>query len=94
MGNSTASDERIRNEAYRLWEEAGRPHGRDAEFWQQAAALVEHAPPSVTSTSAPAKAASATAAKPRKKAAEPVATAASPRRRPRKAGTQPNTPSA
>ena len=87
MGNSTASDERIRNEAYRLWEEAGRPHGRDAEFWHQASALVEHAPP------ASAKAAPATA-KPRKKAAEPVATAAPPRRRPRKAGTQPNTPSA
>lgn len=28
----------IRRRAYSLWEEAGRPHGRDQEHWNQAAA--------------------------------------------------------
>jgi hypothetical protein len=31
-----ASEEQIRNYAHRLWEEAGRPDGRDAEFWHAA----------------------------------------------------------
>ncbi len=87
MSNSTAFDERVRNEAYRLWEEAGRPHGRDADFWHQASALVDSTPP------VPAKAAAAPS-KSRKKAVEPAAVEAPPRRRTRKAGTQPNTPSA
>jgi hypothetical protein len=26
-------EHQIRIRAYRLWEEAGRPHGRDQEFW-------------------------------------------------------------
>lgn len=44
MSKSTGFDERLRREAYRLWEEAGQPHGRDTEFWHQARALVEHQP--------------------------------------------------
>ena len=28
----------VTNRAYRLWENAGRPHGRDLEFWVQAEA--------------------------------------------------------
>ncbi|WFU11127.1 DUF2934 domain-containing protein [Rhizobium sp. CB3090] len=28
----------IKRRAYSLWEEAGRPHGRDQEHWNQAAA--------------------------------------------------------
>jgi hypothetical protein len=31
---------RIRARAYRLWEEDGRPHGRDVEFWERARVLV------------------------------------------------------
>jgi hypothetical protein len=31
-------DERIRQRAYRLWEEAGRPEGRAEDHWQRAAA--------------------------------------------------------
>jgi Protein of unknown function (DUF2934) len=31
-----ASEEQIRNYAHQLWEEAGRPEGRDAEFWHAA----------------------------------------------------------
>ncbi|MFP5478084.1 MAG: DUF2934 domain-containing protein [Alphaproteobacteria bacterium] len=30
--------ERIRLRAYEIWEEAGRPAGKDAEHWQQAQA--------------------------------------------------------
>lgn len=30
---------RIRARAYRLWEEEGRPHGRDVEFWERAREL-------------------------------------------------------
>ncbi len=29
-------DEQIRSHAYRLWEKAGRPEGRDDEFWLEA----------------------------------------------------------
>ena len=27
---------RVRERAYKLWEEDGRPHGRDVEFWERA----------------------------------------------------------
>lgn len=32
----TERDEWIRDRAYALWEEAGRPHGQDGEHWRQA----------------------------------------------------------
>jgi DUF2934 family protein len=31
-----ATEEQIRNYAHQLWEMAGRPEGRDAEFWHAA----------------------------------------------------------
>ena len=31
-----ASEEQIRNYAHQLWEKAGRPAGRDMEFWHAA----------------------------------------------------------
>jgi hypothetical protein len=31
---------RIRQQAYHLWEQDGRPEGRDMEFWERARALV------------------------------------------------------
>jgi hypothetical protein len=31
-----ASEEQIRNYAHLLWEKAGRPEGRDTEFWHAA----------------------------------------------------------
>jgi hypothetical protein len=34
-------EERVRQRAYELWEQAGRPPGRSAEFWEQARAEVE-----------------------------------------------------
>jgi hypothetical protein len=30
----------IRERAYHLWETEGRPHGREAEFWERASELV------------------------------------------------------
>ncbi len=30
-------ERRIRERAYEIWEEEGRPHGREAQHWQQAA---------------------------------------------------------
>jgi Protein of unknown function (DUF2934) len=30
------TDEEIRARAHRLWEQAGKPEGRDQEFWYQA----------------------------------------------------------
>lgn len=33
-------EERIRVRAYHLWEQDGRPDGRDAEFWERARELV------------------------------------------------------
>lgn len=33
-------EQRIRELAYHLWEQDGRPHGRDVEFWQRARELV------------------------------------------------------
>lgn len=42
-------DDRIAKRAYAIWEEEGRPFGRDAEHWQRAVnemkALSEAAPP-------------------------------------------------
>ncbi|TXH37716.1 MAG: DUF2934 domain-containing protein [Rhodospirillaceae bacterium] len=32
-------EERIRRHAYQLWEEAGKPNGRDREFWERAKEL-------------------------------------------------------
>ncbi len=91
MSDSSASEDRIRDEAYRLWEKAGRPHGRDAEFWHQALALVGREP---ADHEAPAPAEAAPTAKSSKKAAKPDAAVALSGRRPRKTGAQPVTPSA
>ena len=35
-GDTTPREERIRQRAERLWDEAGRPEHRDEEFWHQA----------------------------------------------------------
>jgi hypothetical protein len=41
MASAGASlDERIRSRAYHLWEADGRPHGREAEFWERARELI------------------------------------------------------
>ncbi len=35
-----AREHRIRERAYHLWEQEGRPHGRDREFWERARELI------------------------------------------------------
>lgn len=35
-----AREQRIRERAYHLWEQEGRPHGRDRDFWERARALI------------------------------------------------------
>jgi hypothetical protein len=34
-------EQRIRERAYSLWDEAGRPEGRAEEFWERARGLIE-----------------------------------------------------
>lgn len=36
----TDREQRVRDRAHRLWEEAGRPHGQDERFWHEAEAEV------------------------------------------------------
>lgn len=38
--NRSDHEQRIREFAYHLWEQAGRPYGRDVEFWERARELV------------------------------------------------------
>ncbi|MBB3997677.1 DUF2934 domain-containing protein [Aureimonas pseudogalii] len=37
-------DQEIRNRAYLLWEKAGRPLGREHDFWAEAAREIEGGP--------------------------------------------------
>ena len=34
------NDQKIRERAYHLWEQDGRPHGGDLEYWERARALI------------------------------------------------------
>jgi hypothetical protein len=77
--DKTDMDERVRVRAYHLWEEAGQPHGRDAEFW--ARAMEMEAPGSAEPQRSPAKAARGKAAK--ESAAEAPAAAAVPAKKDR-----------
>jgi DUF2934 family protein len=36
MSDMSEREQRIRERAHRLWEEAGCPEGRDQEFWERA----------------------------------------------------------
>jgi hypothetical protein len=35
-----ATEQRVRERAYHLWEADGRPHGRDVEYWERARELI------------------------------------------------------
>ena len=37
----TPREERVRRRAEELWQEAGRPQGRDEEFWHRAEAQID-----------------------------------------------------
>lgn len=41
----SAEQEKIKDIAYRLWQDAGSPHGRDQEFWYAAEVEVTAAKP-------------------------------------------------
>jgi Protein of unknown function (DUF2934) len=60
-------EETIRESAYFLWEQNGRPAGRDLEFWSRAAELLAAAAPELA-RSRKAAARKAPAAKPRSRA--------------------------
>jgi Protein of unknown function (DUF2934) len=40
LEKSPEREAQVRERAYRLWEEQGRPHGRDVEFWERAREIV------------------------------------------------------
>ena len=52
-------EQRIRERAYHLWEAAGRPHGRESEFWTEAARLEHEAARARATSGAKAKPAKA-----------------------------------
>ena len=43
VGVTPERESRIRELAYQLWEAAGRPEGRDEEYWDQAEAQINSA---------------------------------------------------
>jgi Protein of unknown function (DUF2934) len=40
LEKSPEREAQVRERAYRLWEEEGRPHGRDVEYWERAREFV------------------------------------------------------
>ncbi|MCQ8277950.1 DUF2934 domain-containing protein [Acetobacteraceae bacterium KSS8] len=40
LEHDRAREDKIRHRAYHLWETDGKPHGRDAEYWERASELV------------------------------------------------------
>lgn len=66
----SAEQEKIKDLAYRLWQDAGSPHGRDQEFWYAAETQVKGAKPA----KAPAKPKAAAKPKAEPKTAKPKAT--------------------
>jgi hypothetical protein len=64
MQNSVPNNHNeIASLAYQLWEQHGRPHGRDQEFWLQAEAQLLTGKPSSAATTAKRDTARATPAK-------------------------------
>lgn len=47
-------EQTIREKAYHLWEQHGRPSGRDVEFWSRAAAMLATVKPSKAKRTKPA----------------------------------------
>src|SRR5260221_12169351 len=54
MAIGMSRQDRIRERAYQLWEQAGRPSGRDLEHWARAEAELRVAPPAAPAPAAPA----------------------------------------
>ena len=49
----SADDAAIREQAYYLWEQDGRPHGRENEYWMRAVVSLSETPPESAFPSAP-----------------------------------------
>jgi hypothetical protein len=79
----SAEKKQIEQTAYRIWEENGRPHGRDMDHWLAAEAEVTAKAPAKTK---PAKAAAKPKAEAPKKAAAKANGAAKPKAARAKAG--------
>jgi hypothetical protein len=47
-------EQSVRDKAYHLWEQHGRPSGRDLEFWNRAAAMLAAVKPSAAKRAKPA----------------------------------------
>jgi hypothetical protein len=62
-----ADEAAIREQAYYLWEQDGRPHGRDGEYWDRAVAVLtpKVKPTAKTAAAAKPKAAAKLVAKPK-----------------------------
>src|SRR5258707_3766444 len=54
MAMGMSRQDRIRERAYQLWEQAGRPAGRDLEHWARAEAELRVAPPAAPMPAPPA----------------------------------------
>jgi hypothetical protein len=59
MADTHCNDSAIREQAYFLWEQDGRPDGRDMEYWQRATVLAAEKSQVDTLTEAPPKRAAA-----------------------------------
>ncbi|CAN7478651.1 DUF2934 domain-containing protein [Mesorhizobium amorphae] len=70
--------ERIRQRAHEIWEQAGRPEGSDMQHWDQATAEIDGAA-KPKAKAAPKKAAAAKSAKPAAAKAKAPAKAAKPK---------------
>lgn len=64
----SAEQDKIKDIAYQLWQDAGSPHGRDQEFWFAAEARVKPAKPAAKPKAAPKPKAEAKPAKPKAEA--------------------------
>jgi hypothetical protein len=75
-------EDRVRTLAYRLWEEAGRPHGRGDEFWHAAERQIASRPAPDQPPATSASPAAASLAPATRKPAAPAAKPAAPKRAP------------
>jgi len=41
MSGASEKEERVRRRAYRIWEEEGRPNGKDKKHWERARREIE-----------------------------------------------------
>jgi hypothetical protein len=59
----SAEQDKIKDLAYRLWQESGGPHGRDMDFWLDAEAKLKAAKPKAAKAAAKPKPAAKAPAK-------------------------------